>query len=46
MRLSLLAALLLLTSPLHGASTFTGTITDSECATANHALMKMGDTDV
>ncbi len=25
--------------------TFTGTITDSECATANHSLMRMGDTD-
>jgi len=27
------------------ARTFTGTITDSECANANHALMRMGDTD-
>lgn len=27
------------------AQTFTGTITDSECATANHSLMRMGDTD-
>lgn len=25
--------------------TFTGTITDSECGTANHSLMHMGDTD-
>jgi len=25
--------------------TITGVITESECATANHALMKMGDTD-
>lgn len=25
--------------------TFTGTITDSECADANHSRMRMGDTD-
>ena len=25
--------------------TITGVITESECATANHSLMKMGDTD-
>lgn len=25
--------------------TFAGSITDSECATANHSLMRMGDTD-
>ena len=28
-----------------GTQTFTGTVTDSECADANHALMRMGDTD-
>ena len=28
-----------------GRSTFTGVITDNECPTANHSLMKMGDTD-
>ena len=28
-----------------GTQTFTGTITDSECATADHRLMRMGDTD-
>lgn len=28
-----------------GTQTFTGTITDSECADANHGLMRMGDTD-
>lgn len=27
------------------AQTFTGTITESECSTANHSLMRMGDTD-
>ena len=27
------------------SQTFTGTITDSECATAKHSLMHMGDTD-
>lgn len=39
--------LLLLAAPAAGQSkqTFTGVITDSECATANHALMRMGDTD-
>lgn len=28
-----------------GKQTFTGTITDSECADANHGRMRMGDTD-
>lgn len=28
-----------------GTSTFTGTITDSECADANHGRMRMGETD-
>ena len=28
-----------------GTQTFTGTVTDNECADANHALMHMGDTD-
>ena len=28
-----------------GTQTFTGTITDNECPTANHGLMRMGDTD-
>ena len=28
-----------------GTQTFTGTITDNECANANHGLMRMGDTD-
>ena len=45
MRVCLFAAVLLLAMPVHGTSTFTGAITDSECATANHSLMKMGDTD-
>ena len=28
-----------------GTQTFTGTVTDSDCADTNHALMRMGDTD-
>lgn len=28
-----------------GTRTFTGTITDSECAAAGHGAMRMGDTD-
>lgn len=28
-----------------GTQTFTGTITDNECADTNHGLMRMGDTD-
>ncbi|MEQ1913101.1 MAG: hypothetical protein ABMA15_30080, partial [Vicinamibacterales bacterium] len=28
-----------------GTQTFSGTITESECSTGNHALMRMGDTD-
>lgn len=28
------------------SQTFTGVITDSECADANHSRMRMGDTDV
>ena len=30
---------------LQEQQTFTGTITDSECADANHSRMRMGDTD-
>jgi translation elongation factor P/translation initiation factor 5A len=30
---------------VQGKQTFTGTITDSMCATANHAPMRMGPTD-
>jgi hypothetical protein len=32
-------------SAAQGPQTFTGTITDSMCADANHAKMKMGPTD-
>lgn len=44
---SLVIALLLLAVPVagQGTQTFTGTITDNECADANHGLMRMGDTD-
>jgi hypothetical protein len=35
----------LLATPALAAGTITGTITDNECATANHKLMGMGDTD-
>ena len=28
-----------------GTQAFTGTVTDSDCADTNHALMRMGDTD-
>jgi hypothetical protein len=43
---TLLVALLLGLAPFpQAASTFHGTITDSECADANHARMRMGDTD-
>jgi hypothetical protein len=31
--------------PAQGTQTFTGTITDSMCADANHAGMRMGPTD-
>ena len=43
----LVIAWLLLAAPAagQGTQTFTGVITDSECPTANHALMRMGDTD-
>ena len=43
----LVLALFLLAAPApgQGTQTFTGTITDSECANADHALMRMGDTD-
>jgi hypothetical protein len=46
-RIVLAMALLLATPLLHaqGTQTFTGTITDSECAKADHSLMRMGDTD-
>lgn len=33
------------TAAAQGKQTFTGTITDSMCATANHAPMRMGPTD-
>ena len=42
--LSLTLTLTLLSSA-RGSSTFVGVITDSECADANHARMRMGDTD-
>jgi hypothetical protein len=41
--LSLLAVTLLAAAP--GKQTFTGTITDSMCSTADHSQMKMGPTD-
>jgi hypothetical protein len=40
--------ILLATAPLaapQGKQRFTGTITDSACANANHSLMRMGPTD-
>ena len=43
----LLFCLLALAAPVAGQSrqTFTGTITDSMCADADHGRMRMGDTD-
>jgi hypothetical protein len=41
--LSLLAIAVLSAAP--GKQTFTGTITDSMCTTADHSQMKMGPTD-
>ena len=43
----LLASLLAIaaTSAAPAPQTFTGTITDSECADANHSRMRMGPTD-
>jgi hypothetical protein len=41
--LSLLATMVLAAAP--GKQTFTGTITDSMCPTADHSQMKMGPTD-
>jgi hypothetical protein len=41
--LSLLAVTVLIAAP--GKQTFTGTITDSMCSTADHSQMKMGPTD-
>jgi hypothetical protein len=41
--LSLLAVTVLAAAP--GKQTFTGTITDSMCPTADHSQMKMGPTD-
>jgi hypothetical protein len=41
--LSLLAVTVLAAAP--GKQTFTGTITDSMCSTADHSQMKMGPTD-
>ena len=41
--LSLLAIAVLSAAP--GKQTFTGTITDSMCSTADHSQMKMGPTD-
>lgn len=38
-------AALSLTQPSPRPTTFTGTISDSECANANHSGMRMGDTD-
>ena len=45
--MKLLCALLLASGALQSESpqTVTGVITESECADANHALMRMGDTD-
>ena len=37
--------LMSLSTAAQDTQTFTGTITDSECATANHAAMGMGPTD-
>ena len=47
MRQLVLLALLLAPAlaQAQGSRTFTGTITDSECADANHARMRMGDSD-
>jgi hypothetical protein len=43
---SLLVTLTLVTAiGAQGRSTFTGIVTDNECPTGNHSLMKMGDTD-
>lgn len=39
-----LLAMAALAAP-QGKQTFTGAITDSECANADHALMRMGPTD-
>jgi hypothetical protein len=40
-----LSLVALLAAPAYAADSVTGTITDSECTTANHKLMGMGDTD-
>lgn len=47
MRPLLLSAVLLfaILAPAQTKKTFTGTITDSMCATADHSRMKMGPTD-
>jgi len=42
--LFLLVAVALL-QPQSGGQSVSGVITESECAAANHALMRMGDTD-
>jgi hypothetical protein len=39
------ALLIAALAPTSAAERFTGVITDNECPGANHALMKMGDTD-
>jgi len=45
MRLFILCLILATVEPVQTKRTFTGTITDSMCAKANHSLMKMGPTD-
>jgi hypothetical protein len=45
MRPLIIALALLAVAAGQGRTTITGTITDSECANANHSLMRMGDND-
>jgi hypothetical protein len=45
MRAVIIALALMASVSAQGRATFTGIITDNECPTGNHGLMKMGDTD-
>ena len=45
MRLLVLCLILATLEPVQAKRTFTGAITDSMCAAANHTQMKMGPTD-
>ena len=45
MRLFILCLILTTVEPAQAKRTFTGSITDSMCASGNHSLMKMGPTD-